>query len=98
MPVAEHVKEQERRNEEAARKQQAEMKRKQTIRTTAKKLRDQSKEAAKANAATRKQIAEYKDVCGADLLELEAEHAATVAEGKELAEKLAALRRLTGVV
>ena len=85
-------------NARAAAEHERERQRKNAIRAAAKSLREKTKDAATANAATRRTIAEYKEVCGADLLELEAEYAATVAEGKELSSKLAALRKLTSVV
>lgn len=95
---AEDVRKQAEKNAADAARQRTEIKRRDMMRATAKTLREKTKEAERANAETRKAIGEFKEVTQADLLELEAKHAATVAEGKELAAKLSALRKLTGVV
>jgi len=97
MPVAEHVTEQERRNQEATKKQQAEIERKQKIRAAAAQLRQQGKELHKQNKAIRDKMKEYKEACGSDLLQLRAENESLAAEGVELRQSLALLKQTAGV-
>jgi len=97
MPVAEHVTEQERRNQEATKKQQAEIERKQKIRAAAADLRQKGKELHKQNKAIRDEMKEYKEICGADLLQLRAENESLAAERAELRQSLALLKQTAGV-
>jgi hypothetical protein len=94
---AQHVKEQAMRNEADAARQRQEIDRRNKIRAAAVLLRQQAKTTAKESAALARSIAEIKDVCGANLLELQAEVDTERARKNELTATLKKLRALAGI-
>jgi hypothetical protein len=95
--INDDVKRQDAANAEAQRQFEAERARKNAIQNAAKELRLKGQELARANKIIRDEVAGFKEVCNADLLELQATNAALTLEGAELKKKLATLKMLAGV-
>ena len=84
-------------NAEAQRKFEAERQRKNAIQRAAKDLRQKAGDISKANKVIRDEVAAFKEICGADLLELRATNEAMAIEQTELRQKLALLKSTAGV-
>ena len=84
-------------NAEAQRKFEAERQRKNAIQRAAKELRQKAGDLSKANKVIRDEVAAFKEICGADLLELRATNEAMAIEQAELREKLALLKTTAGI-
>lgn len=84
-------------NAEAQKQFEAERQRKNTIQAAAKALRLKAADLDKANSAIRKEMASFKEICNADILELVTNNEALTLEGTELRNKLALLKKTAGV-
>ena len=84
-------------NAEAQRKFEAERQRKNAIQNAAKELRQKGADLHKTNTAIRKEIAAFKEICNADLIELRAENETLTAEQTELQKRLALTKSTAGI-
>lgn len=97
METNDDVKRQAAANAEAKRQFEAKRQRNNAIQNAAKELRQKAAELNRANKAIRDEIAGFKEICNADLIELQATNTALTLEGTELKNKLATLKMLAGV-
>jgi SMC interacting uncharacterized protein involved in chromosome segregation len=95
--INDDVKRQAEANAEAQRQFEAERARKNTIQSAAKELRQKAVELDRANKKIRDEISGFKEICNADLLELQAVNTALTTEGTVLRGKLALLKALAGI-
>ena len=88
---------QEKANAAAKAQFEADRQRTNAIQRAAKDLRQKGADLFKTNVGLRKEVAAFKEICGADMIELRATNEALAIEQAELRKKLALLKSTAGV-